>query len=146
MTLVRVPQTLYHATYAPLVNSILKNGLGGRRQPMWEDSVEGVVYMATDASIAESYAETSDIAYDRFDDVDIVIFEIDTNYLNLDKLSLDRNVLENDGSTFEYNGIIPIGALTLLGEDKPLRRNPSIGTSLRSIVLAMGIGYLLAKK
>jgi len=113
---------------------------------MWEDSVEGVVYMATDASIAESYAETSDIAYDRFDDVDIVIFEIDTNYLNLDKLSLDRNVLENDGSTFEYNGIIPIGALTLLGEDKPLRRNPSIGTSLRSIVLAMGIGYLLAKK
>jgi hypothetical protein len=91
---------------------------------MWEDSVKGVVYMATDAIIAESHAEASDIAYDRFGDVDIVIFEVDTDYLDLDKLYLDQNILDNDGSSFEYHGIIPTEALTIIPKENSMRRNP----------------------
>jgi len=109
---VEIPSTLYHATYLPLLDSIMQDGLGGDRDTVWEDSVRGIVYLTPDPYIAESYAETSDDAYDRFgEDVDIVILEIDTSSLDPELLHIDRNVQDNEGDTLEYHGIIPPSAL-----------------------------------
>lgn len=105
---------LYHATYKQFLNSIKTKGLGNTRRKMWSDSKTGVVYLADDPWVAESYAETSDWVEER-DDPDIyldniVILEIDTSKLDASKLFVDSNVLLDKGeenSTWEYHGIIP---------------------------------------
>lgn len=56
-----LPAILYHATYKPLLKKIMINGLGGNTRKNWEDSVTGVIYLAKDPYVAESYAETSDL-------------------------------------------------------------------------------------
>ena len=99
----QIPQTLYHATYKPLLDSIMKNGLSGNNTKNWEDSVSGTVYLAYDKYQAESYAETSDMVDEEWLD-NIVILQIDTTGLDKSLFSLDRNNLSND--TLEYRGII----------------------------------------
>ena len=114
---INIPRKLYHATYGPLVNSIFSSGLGGDRDTVWEDSVRGTVYLAIDPYIAESYAESSDIGWDRFetaDGLDIVTLEIDTGLLDASKFRTDRNVLDNEGDTLEYAGVVPVSALKVL--------------------------------
>jgi len=101
-----VPLKLYHATYEHLLPSIKLHGLGGDRDTQWEDSVQGIVYLAIDPNIAESYAETAE-AYEENEDYKIVILEINTSRLDQKLFQIDRNVLDNDGSTVEYHGIIP---------------------------------------
>lgn len=117
---VEIPETLYHATYAPLADSIQKSGLGGDRDTMWDDSVRGTVYLAVDPDVAFSYAEASDDAWDRFETdegLEIVTFEIDTAKLDPSKFNIDQNVLDNEGDTLEYHGIVPPSALKLIGRD-----------------------------
>ena len=117
---IEVPAKLYHATYGPLINSILNTGLGGDRDTVWEDSVRGTVYLAMDPGVAESYAEASDMGWDRFETdegLDIVTLEIDTRLLDKDKFRIDQNVLDNEGDTLEYMGIIPVEALKILRRD-----------------------------
>ena len=103
---------LYHATYEDLIPSIERFGLGGSSSGYeWEDSKKGVVYLATDPEIAISYAETNDeVPEDWLDN--IVVFEVDSDKLDSYKLNVDQNVQDNDGSTYEYHGIIPMRLLT----------------------------------
>jgi hypothetical protein len=112
-----IPEKLYHATYTPFERSISDNGLGGNQDTMWEDSVRGVVYLAKDSLVAESYAENSDIAWDRFNedqDFGIITYEVDTANLDKDLFDIDHNVVGVDGGTLEYHGVIPSSALKVI--------------------------------
>jgi hypothetical protein len=112
-----IPVKLYHSTYGPLINSILNSGLGGDRDTVWEDSVRGTVYLAKEPGVAESYAEASDLGWDQFeteDGLNIVTLEIDVKMLDKDKFSIDQNVLDNEGDTLEYSGIVPVKALKII--------------------------------
>ena len=106
-----IPRFLYHATYKPLLKKIKIEGLDTTKSKKnWEDSIPGYVYLAIDADIAESYAETSETIPESWLD-QIIILEIDTSKLDKSKLFLDQNVVDNDGSTFEYRGVIPADAI-----------------------------------
>ena len=114
----KLPNTLYHATYKPFLKSIKEKGLGNTRRKMWNDSVRGVVYLATDPDIAESYAETSEWVEERdnYEDYidNIVILEIDVNMLDKSKFKVDSNVYLDSGednTTWEYHGVIPWEAI-----------------------------------
>ena len=103
-----IPKVLFHATYKPLLASIKLNGLGGKgsEKKRWEDSITGRVYLARSKDVAESYAESSDTVPDSWLD-QIVVLTIQTSQLDKSKFTLDKNVQDNDGSTLEYDGIIP---------------------------------------
>jgi hypothetical protein len=106
-----IPPVLYHATYKQRLKSIQLKGLGAAGKRNWTDSKRGIVYLALDPDVAESYAET---ALDDLDaDWDIVILKISTSGLDTNKFQLDRNVLDNEGDTLEYHGIIPPGNIGL---------------------------------
>lgn len=114
-----IPNKLYHATYEPFLNSIEENGLGATENKMWEDSKPGIVYLATDPWVAESYAETSELADSELLD-NIIILEVDTSKLDINKLAIDRNVLldeDEESATLEYYGIIPWEACKIFEED-----------------------------
>lgn len=104
---------LYHATYKPLLSSILKHGLDNRGRPKnWEDSLDGVAYLAETPEEAESFVECSES--DHIPDEwfqQIVILEIDLEQLDLKYLRPDQN---NDGLTWEYHGVIPPSAIKIL--------------------------------
>lgn len=110
---------MYHATYQPHLASILEWGLGGapaappRNYP---DSRPGVVYLATSADLARSYAETSDEVPDEWLDA-IVVLAVDTAQLDPKALAPDSNVrrsVNETPETFEYQGVIPPQALRLV--------------------------------
>ena len=113
---VPLPKKLYHATYAPLVGKIKREGLGGKSsRKKWEDSKKGVTYWATDPEIAYSYAESSEMVPDDWLD-EIVVFECDIRNFDPDKLFVDENVLLDDDCdpneiTFEYHGIMDFNRL-----------------------------------
>lgn len=109
-----IPTYLFHATYKPLLMNIKKQGLGGKSsKPKWEDSKVGVVYLATDPNIAESYAESSEIVCDDWLD-DIVVLKIYTGNLDQSKFDIDHNVLNSNGDTLEYHGIIPFSEIEII--------------------------------
>jgi len=98
---------LYHATYKPLIDSIQENGLGGKgsESKRWSDS-KSLVYLATNPEVAYSYAESSDEVPEEWLE-QIVVLKVNKKNLNADLLSLDKNVQDNEGSTLEYEGVIP---------------------------------------
>lgn len=110
--ILNIPEYLYHATYKPRLKSILTFGLGSKSKKNWEDSKDGVVYLASDYDEAYSYAETSDLVPESYLD-NIVVFQIETSKLNKKLLYLDNNVIDGS-STFEYHGIIPGNFLKIL--------------------------------
>jgi RNA:NAD 2'-phosphotransferase (TPT1/KptA family) len=101
------PKILYHATYRPLLDSIMKNGLGNTDQRWWEDSEPGAVYLARDPDSAYDFAETADTPPDEYIN-DIVVLAIDTKYLDYAELEIDPNnyVDNEEDSTLIYYGII----------------------------------------
>ena len=102
---------LYHATYRNLIPSIEQHGLGGGTSGKeWADSKRGVVYLAVDPCVAESYAEANEDVPEEWVD-DIVVFGVKLDSLDRSKLFIDENVLDNDGATVEYHGIIPYSCL-----------------------------------
>lgn len=106
----KIPDVLYHATYKPLLNNIKKSGLGNTKITMWNDSIPGVVYLADDPDIAESYAEEAEIISNEEWLDQIVILQINKSNLDINKLFIDKNIkLDSDESphTFEYHGIVP---------------------------------------
>ena len=109
-----IPEILYHASYRPLLRSIKLNGLGGKgsEAKKWEDSKPGVVYLATSQEVAESYAEASDAVTNEWLD-EIVVLKIKTGKLDPSRFSIDHNVLDNEGDTLEYYGIIPSSEITV---------------------------------
>ena len=116
----KLPSKLYHATYKPFVKSIKEKGLGDTRQKMWSDSVRGVVYLADDPDVAESYAETAEWVeeqdnYEKYIE-NIIILEVDVNKLDKSKFKVDSNVLLNaneENTTWEYHGVIPWEAISI---------------------------------
>lgn len=103
---------LYHATFKKNLNSIKKRGLGNTTKTLWDDSIPGVVYLAIDPYIAESYAEA--IADDLGIESDIVVLSVSLDDLDINLLKQDSNVLVDDIdeiSTYEYHGVIPFEAL-----------------------------------
>ena len=107
-----IPSVLYHATYKPRLKSIKLKGLGAGGKRNWEDSKSGVIYLALDPNVAESYAESSDMVPDEWLD-QIVILKISTVGLDPSKFSIDSNVQDNTGDTVEYNGVIPVSNISL---------------------------------
>jgi len=68
--------------------------------------------MCTDPHVAASYAEASDRVPESYLD-NIVILHIDTAKLDLDKLNLDQNILDNEGDSLEYDGVIPYSSILI---------------------------------
>lgn len=96
---------LYHATYEPLLDSIMASGLGTTSKTNWEDSKPGVVYLARDPNVARSYAETSEKVPEEWLD-QITVLKIRVSDLDPGKLFSDENVIDDHG-TLEYHGTIP---------------------------------------
>lgn len=116
------PQYLYHATYKALLPSIRKNGLGNTKRTFWEDSKPGIVYLADDPSVAQSYAEANEYCDEQWLD-NIIIFQINKNALDDKKLFKDNNVLidiDNTQHTYQYHGIIPFDSLQIYTEESYL--------------------------
>jgi hypothetical protein len=65
-----------------------------------------------DPDVAESYAETSEAVPDEWLD-EIVILKISTAGLDRSNLKIDANVLDNEGDTLEYHGVIPANLVSL---------------------------------
>ena len=107
-----MPSVLYHATYKPRLKSIKLKGLGAGGKRNWEDSQRGVIYLALDPNVAESYAETSDMVPEEWLD-QIVILKISTAGLDPNKFGIDSNVQDNSGDTVEYHGVIPVSNISL---------------------------------
>lgn len=108
----QVPKKLYYATFSKLLRKIKKCGyLGNSPYKSWSDSNNKYVYLSTDPDKAYSYAETTlddcnnERLYDMLEDDDIVILEIDTKYLDKNKLFRDENVVDGE-TTYQYKGII----------------------------------------
>lgn len=108
----QVPEKLYHATFSKLLRKIKRCGyLGNSPYKLWSDSNNKYVYLATDPDEAYSYAETAlddcdnERLYDMLEDDDIVILEIDTKYLDKNKIFRDENVVDGE-TTYQYEGII----------------------------------------
>lgn len=102
---------LYHATYKPLLPSIKKNGLNSSiAKKSWPDSKTGVIYLAKDPHVAESYAETSDYVDEDWLD-EIIVLKIQISKLDQSKLKKDENVRNDSNDTLEYHGIIPFDAI-----------------------------------
>ena len=102
---------LYHATYKPLLKKIQVDGLDtNKSKKAWEDSKPGLVYLSGDIDVAGSYAEASEMVPDSYID-NIVVLHIDTSKLDPNKLSIDKNVQDNEGDTLEYAGVIPWSAI-----------------------------------
>ncbi len=113
MRLGKIPTYLYHATFMPLLDSIMATGLGAMAPfKNWSDSQKGVVYLADDIDTAVSYAENSETAPDDWLD-QIVILQIQTDLLDTTLLHRDSNVID-DNATYEYHGIIPSNALSVV--------------------------------
>ena len=106
-----IPPVMYHATYRPLLDDIRQKGLGGSEtQANYEDSEAGVVYLAIEPEVAESYAESSETVPEEWLD-EIVVLQINTNALDRQKFAHDRNVRSEEISTLEYHGVIPSTAI-----------------------------------
>ena len=109
-----IPDVFYHATYKALLPNIKSTGLDTREAALaWEDSKPGIVYLANDPGVAESYAEASEEVSDEIYDSGIVILKIASKDLDLNKLKDDSNVLEDNSDTYEYHGQIPWNKLSI---------------------------------
>jgi hypothetical protein len=110
-----IPEFFYHATYRALIPSIMKTGLDTREASLaWADSKPGIVYLASDRGVAESYAEAAEEVSDEIYDSGIVMLKIPSKNLDLSKLHDDSNVLEDESDTYEYHGQIPWNKLQYL--------------------------------
>ena len=110
-----IPIHLYHATYKPLLPSIKESGLIKNSQNKNYEDSKDFIYLATDKNTAESYAETSDVVQEEWID-QIIIFKIDTDKLDLNQLSIDKNLQqETKVSTYQYNKDIPFSDLKIEG-------------------------------
>lgn len=104
-----VPEVLFHATYLPLMKDIKEIGLGLGSTKNWEGSKSGVVYLARDPFVAESYAETSENVPEEWLD-QILTLRIDTSALDPELFFVDQNNLSKD--TIEYHGVIPPNSIS----------------------------------
>ena len=110
---------LYHASYNKFRNAILSEGLRTEMKPNWKGMQHcGVIYLASDAEIAESFAECADVD-DETMESGICIFEVDTSDIDETMLTPDPNIILEDGEeaySFIYPQNIPATALKLIND------------------------------
>jgi hypothetical protein len=95
---------LYHATYRVHKDSIAKHGLKTNNDHKnWEDSKKGRVYLAKNAEIAQSHAETSEDAPEKHYNSGIVVYRVKRSNLDPKKIKKDSNIRGEDGGTVEYH-------------------------------------------
>ena len=126
----RLPQHLYHATTSNVVASIKKYGLGGKMpKQLWWDYTNTEyehrsvgVFLADDEYVAESFLECSE-TFENFaehyqeqynQELEIIVFQINTSDLDLDKLSIDTNNRNDEYPTYFYNGVIDYQNLKII--------------------------------
>ncbi len=99
-------QYLYHATYEPHMDKIKKEGLHGNSgNKNYDDSKKGVLYLAKNADVARSYAETSDSVPEHYLDK-IKVLKVHKQHLEKTLLKKDSNV-QGSSDTMEYHGTVP---------------------------------------
>lgn len=125
---VDIPAVLYHATPSCYINSIKKYGLGGKRpnKQFWD--YEGTeyenkfgVFLANDENVAYDFLDSSDSFWDlaeeyesKYDkELKIIVFAINTDQLDLSKLSIDTNN-DSEEPTYFYEGIIPFSRMKMI--------------------------------
>lgn len=117
-----IPQYLYHATSSNVIKSIKKYGLGGKipKQLWWdyngteyENRTQGV-FLADDEYVAESFLECSE-EFEEFaeryeerynKELEIIVYQINTNDLDISKLKIDTNNNVDEDFTYFYDGVI----------------------------------------
>ena len=97
---------LYHATPSCYVDSIKEFGLGGKipEKRFWSyegtpyENIKCGVFLATDEYVAESYLDTSEefeeLCEKYEEELEIVVFRINTSDLDLSLLSEDKNQMQ----------------------------------------------------
>ena len=110
-----MPEKLYHATFGPLMQDILAEGLlpGGKDIQNFEDIPKGV-YLGITPEFCESMVEASEnkaIPEDWFGDY--VIFEVDIAKLDASKLVSDPCVTTEVPEAFLYMDAIPVEAIKI---------------------------------
>lgn len=114
-------QYLYHATPSCNIQSIKTFGLGNKlpKKRLWDymgtsyDNIDHGVFLSTDEYIAYDYVESSDEYWElmkHFGNMNITVFRININDLNLEKLEIDKNQIISDNETpysYFYNDVIP---------------------------------------
>lgn len=122
---------LYHATYRKNLKSIKEHGLGARQRKNWDISESGVTYFTVDPSVAYSFCECAENVSDATLDSGIIVFAVDTIYLDKSKVRIDSNI-KDDIKSYCYSGIIdPIHLIVMKNERTPagnmmlLKRIPS---------------------
>lgn len=117
-----IPETLYHATFEPLVNNIIKRGLipGGTTFQSFNFSEKGYVFLASNEKLAEEVVSSAFENMMRkhpqeWNHDKINILTIDTRKLNKQNFSMDEAMFFNDTS-YKYKGIIPPSAIVDYGD------------------------------
>lgn len=103
---------LYHATYAPLIESIKRNGIDSSlSQFNWIDSKVGVNYLSRDPFIAFNYAKASSTVPESYLR-EIVILTISSSKLDKMKLfSATNTTCFDDDSTIECRNVVPYDSI-----------------------------------
>lgn len=114
----------YHATYGAYLDSIMEKGLIPNYNATYGPLSKSYVYLSTDEDNALSFASMANVPEEHVDM--IVVLRIDDQYLNIENLEIDRNVmydweteeefLDSVGGmpySFQYNGPIPPEAITI---------------------------------
>ena len=97
---------LYHATFMVNKLSIMQEGLVIGKKRSWGGQVdENYVYLANDPDVAYDFCECADDVDEDIYDSGIVVFEIDTSKLDIDKDSLfpDPNVDFDSDDIYAYD-------------------------------------------
>ena len=112
-------QKLYHATYNKFREAILSEGLRTEMKPNWKDMRHcGVIYLASNAEIAESFAECADVD-DETMESGVCIFEVNISDIDEAMLKQDPNIILEDDEevySFIYPQNIPATALKLIND------------------------------
>ena len=99
-------KSLYHATYRAYLPSILCDGLIPSKNPCWGDILQSdCVFLSPDRDVAESFAETADVADDIYDS-GVVVLRVDAYGLAKNRFFTDDNLLD-DMPSVAYRGVVP---------------------------------------
>lgn len=119
------PDKFYHATISSNINSIKRYGLGGKisKTRFWDyentvyEHIKKGVFLTDDPGAASDFIEASDVyddLTDENDNIEIIVFEIDINDIDINKLQKDQNMNSDDDFTWFYNGVIPYNKLKIV--------------------------------
>lgn len=136
----KVPE-FYHATFSCYVEDIFKFGLGARQGKNYEDSKEGVVCLALDPDVAESYCETAETPPEGCEEIVVIKVLAKEPLFDWSLLDFDTNLLESNISrdSFEYNGIIPPALLKIIN----MKQTRSIKFEFKRIIKETPKAWLL---